>query len=267
MPELPEVETICCDLNKQILGQTIQDVRVLDPRVLRQSPQVFKKSLIGQKIEDIYRRGKAIVFQLSNGNMLVVQLMMTGQLVVGERAHAHTRVSLELMDHVVHYHDQRVFGQLRVIKDMQELPYFQRLGPEPLDPAFNLDYVKARLARSRRPIKNMLLDHAFVAGIGNIYASEILFRSKISPLRLSQQLKAKEIGALLIQVHDVLKEAILRRGTSMRNYVDAQGQKGQFNQAIQVYGRAAEPCLVCRKAIVRLVQAGRSTFYCPKCQR
>lgn len=267
MPELPEVETIRRDLARDIVGLTIQGVIVNDPRVLRQPREDFIKRLNGKKIERIDRRGKALIMALSGGDYLVVQVMMTGQMVVDAKAHSHTRVMFDLGKRQLMYHDQRVFGQLRVVGRLNEVPHLNHLGPEPFDGAFNEAYVNARLKRTARPIKSVLLDHGFVAGIGNIYASEILYRSKISPLRLGNSIKKKEVKLIIDQTKEVLQEAIRLRGSSMRNYRDGKGEKGEFNQSIRVYARTEQPCLTCGAPILRIVQSGRSTFYCKKCQR
>ncbi len=267
MPELPEVETIRRDLEKTIQGQRIISIDVKDDRVLRQPTKDFVNRLKGQTIEAIRRRGKALVFVLSGGEFLVVQVMMTGQLVVNGQADKHSHIHFSLDKTKLLYNDQRVFGQLRVVKDLKEIKHFSLLGPEPFEQGFNENYIGACLKKTSRPIKSVLLDHVFVAGIGNIYASEILFQSKINPTRAAQQIRKTEIPLLLKKTRDVLQHAIDLRGSSMRNYRDGAGQKGNFNKAIQVYARDNEPCTVCKTPIVRIVQAGRSTFYCKKCQR
>lgn len=267
MPELPEVETIRRDLVKSIQGQRIVSVVVNDARVLRQPAKDFVNRLKGQKIEAVIRRGKALIFELESREFLVVQVMMTGQLVVNGTMDKHSHIVFNLDKDQLLYNDQRVFGQLRVVKDLKEIKHFTILGPEPFDNAFNADYVGVYLNKTSRPIKSVLLDHIFVAGIGNIYASEILFQSKISPERLGRQIKKTEIPILLAKTREVLNHAIKLRGSSMRNYRDGAGQKGNFNKVIQVYARTNAPCNVCKAPIIRLVQAGRSTFYCKKCQK
>ena len=193
--------------------------------------------------------------------------MMTGQLVVDGQANAHTRLKFDLSTgQTLLYNDQRVFGQLRVVSDIQEIKYFRIIGPEPFDHAFDAAYMAGYLKKTKRPIKNILLDHTFVAGIGNIYACEILFRSGISPKRIGDKIKRNEIPIIRQQTIDVLNEAIRLRGSSMRNYVGGDGKKGQFNKRIEVYAREGNACVVCTAPVVRIIQAGRSTFYCMKCQ-
>lgn len=267
MPELPEVETIRKDLSRCLLRTRIVSVDVKDARVLRQPETDFIRRLKGKTIQRIERRGKALIIVLSGQEFLVVQVMMTGQLVVDGDIEKHTRLVFRLDKGTLLYNDQRVFGQLRVVGDLAQIPHLKKLGPEPFGNAFNADYVTGYLKRTTRAIKAVLLDHVFVAGIGNIYASEILFRCGIDPLRSSQKVRKTEIPRLLQTTREVLQEAIDLRGSSMRNYRDGRGQKGNFTKAIRVYARNDQPCIVCQTPIVRVVQNGRSTFYCRKCQK
>lgn len=268
MPELPEVETIRRDLARGILHKTIARIDIVDPRVLRQPAKDFLRRLQGQEITGISRRGKALDLSLASGEHLVVQVMMTGQMVADGPSHPHTRVVFTFTDgSKVLYNDQRVFGQLRVVKDTQEIKYFRVIGPEPLTKNFDTDYIAGFFKKSGRPIKNVLLDHTFVAGVGNIYACEVLFRCGISPKRRARLIPSAGRDLLRLQTIEVLKEAIALRGSSIRDYRDGAGEKGKFTQNIRVYGREGEPCLQCQSPIKRIVQAGRSTFYCMKCQK
>ena len=268
MPELPEVETIRRDLEKNILHKTFRSVKILDPLVVRSSQKDFIRNITGSGVQAIIRKGKALVIELSKENFLLVQLMMTGQLLTQSKPDKHTRVNFEFTDGSrLLYNDQRRFGQLRVIKNFSQVKYLNILGPEPFEKNFNAQYIFEKTRGSKRPIKNLLLDHTFVAGIGNIYACEILFRCGISPKRFAgkiTQAQAKAIYKISIQV---LTEAIKNRGSSIRNYRDASGQKGRFNKLIQVYAREDESCLKCQTLVKRIIQAGRSTFYCSHCQK
>lgn len=268
MPELPEVETIRRDLERGLLRKTLERVEIIDSTVIRQPIPSFTRALRGQTITAVDRRGKALTLQLGSGAYLVVQVMMTGQMVLNGAPDASTRGIFHFKEggHVL-YNDQRKFGQLRVVKDPSEIKYFRILGPEPFAEAFSPAYIAASLKKTTRPIKNVLMDHTFVAGIGNIYASEILFHSRINPERPAHRIKQVEIPALLAHTHTILQEAIEYRGSSMRNYRDGAGVKGTFNTRIKVYAREGEACAVCQTPIRRIVQAGRSTFYCRRCQR
>ncbi len=273
MPELPEVETVKRDLTQSVLGNRIESLRVLDSRVIRDiSPRQFAKRLTGRTIQDISRRGKAIICRLDNAQHLIVQLMMTGQLVSLQSLPAalpkETKIIFQLSNqtHLL-YNDQRLFGRLTVIEDLAGFKHFTKLGPEPFDESFNPRFIKDSFHNRAVAVKKVLLDHTFVAGIGNIYASEILFRSGIDPRRQAGKIKAVEIQRMHRQTIEVLEEAIFHRGSSMRNYRDGLGQKGQFNTLIRVYAREGEPCLNCKKPVIKIVQGGRSTFFCKKCQK
>ncbi len=272
MPELPEVETIVRDLHKRILGLTIIGLKIHDGRVIRQkSFAEFSRRLKNRSFEDISRRGKAIIIALDGKNdFLIVQLMMTGQLIysTSEIPGRDTKVTFKLSNGAcLHYNDYRTFGRLQVVAAIEEIPYFGRLGPEPLEKTFTLEWLKSALVKRKTPIKPLLLNHTFVAGIGNIYASEILFLSRIHPHRQAGSLAGTEISALHQNIRSILKEAIRYRGTSMNTYRDTKGEKGTYINRIQVYGRENEECHVCQTNVIREFQSGRSTFYCPQCQK
>lgn len=268
MPELPEVETIKRDLQKRILKKKIRRVDIIDSLILRSSSAGFEKALVGAAIKAVDRRGKALLITLNSGYVLTVQLMMTGQLITDNNVDRHTRVAIFFTDGtMLLYKDQRRFGQLRVVKSLDEFKHLHDLGPEPLGKDFNPAYISEYIRHRKRPIKTLLLDHTFVAGIGNIYACEILYRACISPLRPACKISKNELTGIYEQSRMVLKEAIRHRGSSMRNYRDASGKKGSFKKLIQVYAREDESCLRCGSSVKRIVQAGRSTFYCPLCQK
>jgi formamidopyrimidine-DNA glycosylase len=272
MPELPEVETVRRDLKEHVLGLPIKAVRVKDARVIRGiKPEKFVAGLTGRTIQDITRRGKAIVCHLDNGRYLIVQLMMTGQLVYAKHLPdvplKETKVTFELSNGTyLNYNDQRLFGRLTLFEKLEDVKHFAILGPEPFDKSFNPKFIKESFKRRNVAIKTVLMDHTFVAGIGNIYASEILFRSAISPKKPARRLKLDEIERMHRMTLEVLEEAILHRGSSMRNYRDGHGEKGTFNQLIKVYAREGQKCERCSALILKIVQGGRSTFYCKKCQ-
>ena len=270
MPELPEVETIARDLRRKVLDQAVTDIVIYDARVIRQPVKEFTRALKGQRFTQITRRGKALVIELDNRSHFVVQLMMTGQLIDATQPSQDkiTKVSLRLSGgRYLHYNDQRLFGRLQVVKDLEQIPYFHKLGPEPLANGFSVLRLAERLKGRKVPIKPLLMDHTFVAGIGNIYASEILFQSRIGPKRPAHRLNKEEISKLHTATRKILTEAIRWRGTSMNNYRDASGEKGGFMARIKVYGRENEDCLRCKTPLSRIFQRGRSTFYCPTCQR
>jgi formamidopyrimidine-DNA glycosylase len=196
---------------------------------------------------------------------------MTGQLVYSriqpDVPLKETKLVFELSNgSYLNYNDQRLFGRLTLFRRLEDVKHFAILGPEPFDTTFNPQFIKDSLKRRNMAIKTVLMDHTFVAGIGNIYASEILFRSGISPKRSARRLKIDEIERMHKMTLQVLEEAITHRGSSMRNYRDGYGEKGTFNKLIKVYAREGESCERCKGPILKIVQGGRSTFYCKNCQ-
>lgn len=266
MPELPEVETIKNDLTKTILGKKITGVCVNDHRVIREpSPAEFKKSLEGLTVKNILRRGKLLILELSNGRALTIHLKMTGQLVYPGKV-KNSRVAFHLSDGgVLDFNDQRLFGELRLINDWKKLKFVQGLGPEPFD-LTSADF-KDMLSKKKTKIKPLLMDQGFIAGIGNLYASEILFRSKINPQRPGQSLTNEEKETLYREIKKVLTSAIKHGGSSVDDYVRVSGKPGDYVRFHQVYGRKGKPCFVCGSPVKKFTQGGRGTYFCPKCQK
>ena len=268
MPELPEVETIVRDLSRVIHGKTFSRAIVHDALVVRQKAADLIRRLKDTSVKQVVRRGKAVIMPLSSGEFLVIQLMMTGQLIVDGPRNKHTRVTLIFSDGSrLLYNDQRRFGRIRLVESLSQIKHFNVLGPEPFAGEFTPAYMQGIFKKTARPVKNVLLDHTFVAGIGNIYACEILFRSFVSPRRQARRIVPAETRRIHRYIIEVLKEAIAHRGSSMRNYRDGSGQKGRFNERLAVYARQGLACIRCQSPIRRIVQAGRSTFYCTHCQK
>jgi formamidopyrimidine-DNA glycosylase len=266
MPELPEVETIKNDLRKVILGKKIIQVNIFNLKVIKEpTPAVFKKSLEGLKIKEILRRGKLLIFELSGGKFLTVHLKMTGQLVIpGGRKES--RISLVLSSGLIlDFNDQRLFGEMRVVQDWKKLEFIKRLGPEP----FNLTSADFQdmLLKRKTAIKPLLLDQSFIAGIGNIYAAEILFRAKINPHRPANSLTENQQHLLYKQMQQVLKSAIKHGGSSVDDYVRVSGKNGDYGHLHRVYGRQGKACFICAGPIQRIAQGGRGTYFCPRCQQ
>ncbi len=269
MPELPEVETIARGLAQRITGDTIQSVWLgSKPEPLKSSAEEIASTLEGSRIESVGRVGKHIVFDLKHGRerrQWIVHLGMTGQLLLARPENEiakHTHALLRLASgRELRFVDPRRFGRLRVIRG----DGFQPTGTEPLDVGFELF---ASLFRKRKtPIKSALLNQKLLRGIGNIYADESLFRAGIRPRRRAGLLTRAELRALFDSVQQVLNEAIAAGGSTISDYVDSDGEDGLFQFQHRVYGREGEPCLACRTPIKRLVIAGRSTHYCPQCQK
>jgi formamidopyrimidine-DNA glycosylase len=278
MPELPEVETIKSDLCRTVCGEKIVQVRIHNSKVIRQpTPAVFKKSLEGQRIKRIFRRGKLLILELSNGKFLTVHFKMTGQLVLRQALPAGkklliqppgktiTRVTFYFSSGMIlDFNDQRLFGELRLIDDWQKLKFIQKLGPEPFD--LTLADFKDMLLKRKTQIKPLLLDQSFISGIGNIYAAEILFHAKINPQASAQSLVQAKQWLLYQEMQKVLKSAIKHGGSSVDDYVRVSGKNGDYARFHQVYGREGKPCFACAGLVKRIAQAGRGTYFCPRCQ-
>lgn len=266
MPELPEVETIKRELEKAVLGKKITEVSVQDSRVIRQpSAAQFKKEIKGLSFKAVMRKGKLLILELSDGKFLTIHLKMTGQLVYPGDAKK-SRVSFYLSDgKTMDFNDQRLFGELKLVSDWRDLKFIQGLGPEPFD--LSVEKFKAMLAAKKTKIKPLLMDQAFISGVGNLYAAESLFRAKIDPARPAEGLSAKEKETLFQEIKEVLNEAIRYGGSSVDNYVRITGKPGDYVPHHKVYGREGKPCLVCKAPIKRISLGGRGTYFCPHCQK
>jgi formamidopyrimidine-DNA glycosylase len=272
MPELPEVETIKNDLKAKILHSRIENVTVHDGRVIRGcSAAKFADLLKGKTIANIERYGKSLVFTLDRKCFLFIQLRMTGTWLVFDAlpgsADPAIKITFKLspLKYLV-YNDQRVLGILMLTDDPHSLPFMRKLGEDPLSKQFTVSRFIELLRQKKAPVKTALLDQNLIAGIGNIYASEILFASNINPHRAAKSITDEEAALMFKNMRLILKQAIKYRGTSMRNYRDASGQKGNYLSKLKVYGKKGGLCPKCGSVIKRSVQAGRSTFYCEKCQ-
>lgn len=273
MPELPEVETVRRGLEPAMLGRRLARVQARRPDLRFPLPQGFGQRLTGRTVTGVDRRAKFLVLPLDSGEALIAHLGMSGSFRLGG-----TSFPAEPHDHViftmddggeVHFNDPRRFGfmDLWPTAELDRHPMLAKLGPEPLDDAFNGPALALRLKGKRTPIKAALLDQGVVAGVGNIYASEALFRAGISPKRLAHTVQGGRADRLAAAVKAVLADAIASGGSSLRDHIRPDGELGYFQHSFDVYGRAGEPCAACGRPIRQIVQAGRSTFYCPHCQR
>lgn len=271
MPELPEVETIVRDLDRLATGAVLGRVAVLRPDLIEGgTAEEFAEGMHGHTIGGVARRAKNIVIDLG-ADRLVVNLGMTGRLLVmpGDAPlPPHTGVRFELADgRQLVYHDVRRFGRLQLFSAADWEARQGAMGWEPLDPDFTPSVLLEMAGRSRVAVKTWLMDQRRVVGVGNIYASEALFRAGIDPRRPANTLSAEEADRLHGAVHAVLREAIDFRGTTLLDYRDASGERGGFAARLRVYDRAGDPCHTCGQPIARIVQGGRSTFFCERCQR
>jgi formamidopyrimidine-DNA glycosylase len=263
MPELPEVETVVRSISG-LVGRRIVSAEFRCRRVLRGGdPEQMAASVEGRRIASIRRHGKFILMALQGGGYVVVHLGMTGRLLLGGEAGKHTHAILSLDRGVLLYDDSRQFG---CIQYSGEIPNrVSKLGPDALE--VSLEDFAAALGRRKTRIKALLLNQRFLRGLGNIYADEALFRAGIHPLAMASRLRGERARRLHDGIAAVLSEAIAAGGSSISDYVDAQGRKGFFQMAHRVYQRTGEPCVVCGTAIRRILVAQRSSHFCPNCQK
>jgi formamidopyrimidine-DNA glycosylase len=266
MPELPEVETVVRTLRPVLLNRRFRRVELTRSDIVTPAGCDLTKRLLGRTVTDITRRGKRIVVTLDDENRFYVHLGMTGRLTVessGAPVEKHTHFIANLSDRrrQLRFRDPRRFGGIWWMgRDSCD----ERMGPEPLTLRFT--QLSKRLARTTRAIKNVLLDQTVIAGVGNIYADEALFAARIHPLRRANELARDEVRRLNRAVKLTLRRAVRHRGSTLRDYVDAEGVAGAFQTLHRVYDRAGEPCRSCRHPIERIVLGGRSTHFCPNCQ-
>lgn len=272
MPELPEVETVARGLEKVFVGRTIRAVTVRRRDLRTPLPKTFEADLKGRKVLALRRRAKYVLMDLSGGRTLLVHLGMSGTLTFQPTAtppakHDHVLLAFD-KEPGLRFNDPRRFG-LMALADTHRLndhPLLAHLGPEPLEPSFTGAALRAALNGRTTALKVALMDNAVVVGVGNIYASESLFRAKLSPFRAAGTLTAAEATRLVKAVKDVLADAIASGGSTLRDYVRSDGSLGYFSHHFAVYDRAGQPCPVCGTAIAKKVQAQRTTYYCKKCQ-
>jgi formamidopyrimidine-DNA glycosylase len=275
MPELPETETIARDLNSAIAGATIEGVRVTRPDVLREvSPRELTRRVKDARIQRSWRRAKLIVLDLSNGDRLLVQPRFTGALIVKDAelplsALEYSTLRFLLDDgRELHYCDVRRLGTVALMDEARFAEYTGKLGIEPLDRSFTPSQLSGALRGSSQPVKKVLMDQTRIAGIGNIYANEALWRARIDPSRAARSVPLAQTAALHQAIVSVLNEAIEARGTSFRDFRDSRGERGGFAEKLDVYGREGQACRRCgSKLIGTHAIDGRSTVFCAHCQR
>lgn len=283
MPELPEVEIIRLGLNGKIIGLRIIDTKILNPKSFTGDPKRIK----GKKIISVYRKAKILGLELENNLTMLFHLKMSGQLIYhgtekfigghptkdmqSDLPNYSTRVIFKMdNDSILYFNDQRKFGWVKILDQAQLLTdrFLNTLGPEPLEKKFDWQLVKQKLMRHKSlPVKVALLDQKTVAGIGNIYASESCFLARINPMKKVVDLTDADFKNLKSGIVKSLKNAIKFGGSSKTHFVNAEGIKGLFLNYANVYAREGESCKVCKSEIEKIRQSGRSTFYCPFCQK
>jgi formamidopyrimidine-DNA glycosylase len=296
MPELPEVESVKRSLKPYLIGKVIKSVAVREPKLVSsagtkrvvddQKTSEFVKVPVGQKIVDVDRVAKNILIVLESGNVIHIHLKMTGQLVfrdvdqqvggghpipISESTlpNKHTHIIFELSKGTLFYNDIRKFGYVLLEKDLAQLKknLIKKHGMDPLSEEFDVDKLRDLLQNSKKKIKTFLLDQDKIAGLGNIYVDESLFASGIHPLRVAGRLSSKEIEGLRNNIVDILSKAIEMGGSSVANYILADGSRGTYAREHKVYKKAGQPCTVCKTPLQKIVVGSRGTVFCPKCQK
>src|SRR5215471_11357070 len=276
MPELPEVETVVRGLQPTVEGRRLTSVETRRHDLRVPFPENFESRLTGRRVQRLWRRAKYIMADLDGGETLVIHLGMSGRIQVyrprddiGRGKHDHVVFDTDAPARIV-FTDQRRFGLMTIVGtgSLESHKLFKDLGIEPLSRQFNASYLRQVLKGKKTPIKSALLDQRVIAGLGNIYACEALWRSRISPKRKSARLKAATLNVLATAIKEVLKEAVVLGGSSLRDHRQTNGELGNFQKTFAVYDREGQPCMRrgCAGTIKRIVQSGRSTFYCPSCQ-
>ena len=287
MPELPEVETVVRGLNRLILKKKISKVKHDWPKSFPNAERDVQDFMIGAEISNVRRRGKAIIIELENGWSLVTHLRMTGQMVyrgeenwgaghpnedfLNDLPNKSTRVEIDFEDETkLFFNDQRKFGYMKLlpIPEIENLPFFQKLGPEPLEDNFTVEILKNRLSKKQNSmIKPAILEQSVIAGVGNIYADEALWRAKIHPETRVKDFSNEDFVNLHEAIRFVMNESIKRGGSTDRNYVNADGSRGNYLNYAAVYHKDGEPCKRCGTEISKIRVGGRGTHFCTNCQK
>ena len=273
MPELPEVETVRRGLEKLVKNKVITNVKVIYPKIIVGDQQDFVQKLSGRKIKSIKRRGKFLLFNFNGGLTMVSHLRMEGKYFIRQAdqpLEKHTHVVFSLNDEKqLRYNDVRKFGRMQLVltANLKQLPGLTKLGPEPLSTNFKQKDFALALAKKNKAIKPALLDQTLVAGLGNIYADEVLWLSRIYPLTKCNQLETNEIKLLHTKIIQELTAAVKAGGTTIRTYTDAFENSGKFQFELHVYGREGQPCQRCGTIIKKIRVAQRGTHFCPQCQQ
>ena len=287
MPELPEVETVRLQLKHKVLGKTIDSVEIFHMKTVEHN-RSFGRKLAGKTISDIDRIGKLMIFSFvgEDNLFLLAHLKMTGQFFFvdkkGEVAggghsmtaadiklpHKHTRVAFHFTDGTtLYFNDMRLFGYTKLANAREVAKAREGFGPEPIDSEFDVDWFTEKLKRRNTPIKAALLDQSFIAGLGNIYVDEALWRAKVQPMRKASLVTKKEATAIAAASGDVMNESIAIGGTTFQNFADTDGHAGNFSSYLKVFGKQGEKCSRCGTVILKTRCAGRGTHYCPSCQK
>lgn len=272
MPEMPEVETVRRTLLPLVKGKTIQAVTVWYPKIIASDSEQFIQQLVGKKIEMIDRYAKYLLIRLSGQLTIVSHLRMEGKyrlVEVNTPKDKHDHVQIAFTDKTaLRYNDVRKFGRMQLVKTgtEKEVTGISKLGCEPNSSEFTTQYLMNALSRKKKNIKNVLLDQTIVAGLGNIYVDEVLWQTKIHPLSLANQIPQFQGHQLHDNINELIDLAIKKHGTTIHTYLDANGDTGDFQKLLKVYGHKGEPCSRCGGLLEKIKVSGRGTTFCPNCQ-
>jgi len=270
MPELPEVQTVVNELSNTVKNRRILSAEVLRDSIVVNKRREFRGLIQNKKISDIQRRGKYIIFVFDDKTCMIAHLKMTGKFIVQSidtMPHIHDRVVFELnKNQKLIFNDSRCFGRIQAVQDLKDHSGISKLGWEPWDKQLTHYRFKKRTSKRKIAVKPLLLDQTVIAGIGNIYASEILFDAALNPHTSIQSLSKKQFSRLLSSTRLILRQALKHNGTSISDYRRVDEKKGAFQRFLKVYGKDGQPCHVCDTDIIKTKQNQRSTFFCPKCQ-
>lgn len=271
MPEIAEVRTVANTLKKQVLNKEIKDVLVFYKGILECSEDFFKKHLIGNTIKDIKTKGKWLLFYL-NDYCLLSHLRMEGKYFIKdyeEEINKHEHIIIRFADFDLRYHDVRKFGKMNIVRiaDLETTECLAKLGPEPFDKELTKEYLFEKIHHRDNAIKTLLLDQTIINGLGNIYANEVLFEAGIDPSRLGSNIRLYECQKIIDASKSIVKKAIKMGGTTIRSYTSSLGVTGQYQKYLKVHKKDKGTCPKCQHHITKIKLNGRSTYYCPKCQK
>jgi len=271
MPEIAEVETVRRTLKKHVLNKKITNIDIIYPKIVETDLEEFKNNLINNKFIDIKRKGKWLIFELQK-YYLLSHLRMEGKFFLKnnkEEKEKHEHIIITFDDNMtLRYHDTRKFGRMALVEKDKLYNYkaIAKQGIEPIDKNLTYEYLKDKLNRAV-PIKNLLLDQTIISGLGNIYANEVLFAAKINPLQEGKDLTKKDIENIIKSSNEIIKKAIEMGGTTIKSYTSSLGVTGRFQQELKVHKKEGKDCFNCHNKIERIKVGGRSTYFCPKCQK
>ena len=272
MPEIAEVETVRLTLKERILNKTIKDIHIYYEKIILDNPEIFTEKLIGETIKDIKRIGKWLIFETDN-YYLLSHLRMEGKYFIKnskDELVKHEHIEFVFTDSTcLRYHDTRKFGRMKLMpKDkLYEFEGIKKQGIEPLSDDLTADYLYEKFHPKNIPMKTLLLDQTIISGLGNIYADEVLFASKVNPFKKGNQITKKDCERIVASSNSIIKNAIKEGGTTIRSYTSSLGVRGRFQNYLMVHKKEGEKCSICSSIIQKEFIGGRSTYYCPKCQK